>query len=126
MTFVIGMTGTHTAMVADAHTAHALGNDGVHVLATPMMILFCEIATHNTIAAQLTAGEASVGTHVDIHHLAATPVGGVVTVEATLTAIDDRRFTFAVEGRDDHRQICRGIHERVVVDRERFLARLGK
>lgn len=126
MSLRIGMTGTHRATVPQKHTAEAFGNPGVRVLATPMLILYCEMASHDAIVAHLDDGQASVGIHNDNHHLAATPVGGVVTVEATLTAIDGRRLTFAVAGRDQHQTVCRGTHTRVVVDLARFLAGLGR
>lgn len=126
MEFALGMKGTHRSLVTEADTAHAVGNTGVHVLATPQLILFCEMASYNAIAGVLDDKTASVGIHVDIHHLAATPVGEEVEITATLTEIDRRRHVFEIIGHDERNQIVRGIHERFLVDLDEFLGSLPK
>jgi len=123
--FAIGMKGVYTVRVEPQHTAHALGNAGVHVLATPTLILFCEIAGHNAIYPHFAPGQGSVGYHNDLWHLAATPPGRSVTVEATIREIDRKRLIFDITGHDDRAQIVRGTHERIVVDLEKFLAKLN-
>jgi len=125
MSFTVGMKGVHSVRVEAAHTAHTLGNTGVHVLATPMLVLFCEIAGHNAIYRQFAPGEGSVGYHNDLWHLAATPVGGLVTIEATIREIDRRRLIFDVTGHDERAQIVKGTHERIVVDLAKFMAKLA-
>jgi predicted thioesterase len=122
--FAVGMRGVHSVRVEPQHTAHELGNVGVPVLATPMLILFCEIAGHDAIYRRFKPGEGSVGYHNDLWHLAATPVGGTVTVEATIREIDRKRLIFDVTGHDERAQVVRGTHERIVVDLDKFLAKL--
>ena len=122
MHFQIGMTGVHTTAVEQEHTAHAVGNPGVEVLSTPMLTLFCEIAGHNAIVDVYDKGYTSVGFHNDLYHLAATPVGSIVTVTATLLTIENRRLTFTIDGHDDEQQIVKGVHERSVVRLDKFLA----
>ena len=114
--FTVGMKGVHVVRVEPQHTAHAWGNVGVPVLATPILILFCEIAGHNAIFRNFKPGEGSVGYHNDLWHLAATPVGGTVTVEATIREIDRKRLIFDVTGHDERAQVVKGTHERIVVD----------
>ena len=122
MKFQIGMTGVHTTAVELEHTAHAVGNPGVEVLSTPMLTLFCEIAGHNAIFDLYDTGYTSVGFHNDLYHLAATPVGSIVTVTATLSTIENRRLTFTIDGHDEEQRIVKGVHERSVVRLEKFLA----
>ncbi len=122
MTFEIGMTGVHTTAVGPEHTAHAVGNPGVEVLSTPMLTLFCEMAGHNAIHAAYGEGHTSVGFHNDLYHLAATPVGAVVTVTATLSSIDGKRLTLTIDGHDEKQRIVKGVHERFVVRLDEFLA----
>ncbi len=124
MAIAVGNTGIYRIVVPTEHTADALGNTGVHVLATPMLGLYCEMACHVAIRDDFAPGQSSVGTHLDIHHLAATPVGEEVTVTATITEIDRRRIVFAVVGVDSRGPVVRGLHERFLVDLEAFLAKL--
>jgi fluoroacetyl-CoA thioesterase len=94
------------------------------VLATPVMILAMENAALNAIRAYLEPGESAVGTLVDVRHLAATPVGQRVTVEAEVTGVDGRRLVFAVTAHDETELIGKGTHERMVVDLGRLEQRL--
>ena len=94
------------------------------VLATPVMILAMENAALNAIRAYLEPGESAVGTLVDVRHLAATPVGQRVTVEAEITGVDGRRLVFAVTAHDETELIGQGTHERMVVDLGRLEQRL--
>ena len=126
MSFTVGMKGVRRVRVETAHTAHTLGNTGVHVLATPILVLFCEMAGHDAIYREFAPGESSVGYHNDLWHLAATPVGGLVTIEATIREIDRKRLIFDVTGHDDRAQIVKGTYERIVVDLEKFLAKLAE
>ena len=122
MKFEIGMIGEHTTAVGPEHTAHAVGNPGVEVLSTPMLTLFCEMAGHNAVVSAYDEGHTSVGFHNDLYHLAATPVGAVVTVTATLTSIERRRLTFTIDGHDEEQRIVKGVHEGFVVRLDEFLA----
>jgi fluoroacetyl-CoA thioesterase len=95
------------------------------VFATPMMITAMENAALNAIRGYLDPGESAVGTAVDIRHLAATPSGQDVTAEAEVTKVDGRHITFKVSARDATEEIGAGTHERAVIDRAKFDARLA-
>ncbi len=105
-------------------TADVIGNKGVFVFATPFLVGLLEAAAVGLIAPTLAPGQGSVGTKVDIQHLAATPVGMKVTARAELIAIDGRRLVFNVEAHDEREPIAKGTHERFIVNSmEKFLAR---
>ncbi|MGH6883804.1 MAG: thioesterase family protein, partial [Hypericibacter sp.] len=104
------------------HTASAIGNAGVHVVSTPALIGFLEDASHRAILDCYEAGEVSVGTKVDIEHLAAAPLGQPIEATAEVTAVQGRRVDFQVEARQGDRVVMRGRHQRAVVDLARFLA----
>jgi len=112
----------------DAHqTAHAMGNRGVHVFATPFVIGMLEDAAGAVLKPHLAPGAGSVGTMVEMKHLAATPVGMKVRAKATLLETDGKRYLFSVEAWDEKDKIAEGRHERFVVpDMEKFLARALK
>jgi fluoroacetyl-CoA thioesterase len=114
-----------TAVVGPADTAAALGSGDVPVLGTPRLLALAEAATVQAVATALAPGQTSVGTSVRLEHTAASPVGMRVTVTAELTAVDGRRLTFRVEAVDASGTVAGlGTVERVVVDRDTFLARL--
>lgn len=109
--------------VTSADTATALGSGDVDVLATPRLLAWCEAATLAALA-DLPPGATSVGTRVSLEHLLATPVGGVLDVEARLEHADGRLRRFTVVATDRQgRLVGTGEVTRVVVDRERFAAR---
>ena len=122
----LGAKGTYSLRVTPAHLANQF-KDAIlpEVFATPMMILAMENAALNAIREFLDPGESAVGTAVDIRHLAATPVGYNVTAEAEVTKVDGWHITFNVSARDDKEAIGTGTHERAVIDRRRFDARLA-
>ena len=108
-------------------TAHAMGNRGVHVFATPFVIGLLEDAAGAVLKPQLPPGAGSVGTMVEVKHLAATPAGMKVRAKATLLESDGKRYLFLVEAWDEKEKIAEGRHERFVVpDMEKFLARAMK
>ena len=86
------------------------------VYATPMLVRDVEIACRELLLGHLDAGEDSVGTRVELDHLAATLLGMKVTLTVSIARIDGRAVVFDVEGRDDVEAICRGRHSRFVVD----------
>jgi predicted thioesterase len=113
-----------TFEVSDDDTARALGSGSLDVLATPRLLAWCEAVT--CVAAEpLPDGASTVGTRVDLEHLAASPLGESVLVRAETSYQDGRllRFTVTATGRDD-RLLATGQITRVVVDVQRFLARL--
>jgi fluoroacetyl-CoA thioesterase len=108
-------------------TADAMGNRGVKVFATPFLIGLLENAANGVIAPSLSPGASTVGTMVEMRHLAATPVGMTVRARATLLESDGRRYLFQVEAWDAREKIAEGRHERFVVpDLARFLERAMK
>ncbi|HEY3262120.1 MAG TPA: hotdog domain-containing protein [Pseudonocardiaceae bacterium] len=119
--------GLHAAVehtVTDADTAVALGSGDVPVLGTPRLLALAEAATVAALAGHLADGQTSVGTRVELDHLAATPVGAVVRVRAELAAVDGRSLRFAVTATDGSGAVIgRGTVSRTVVDRNRFLSR---
>ena len=120
-----GLVGVIEVVVQPADTADALGNKGVHVLATPRLVGLLELAAIRAVEAGLPAGAGTVGTRIDIRHLAATPVGMRATIRATLREVDGRRFVFDIEGHDEAERIVEGTHERFQIDPARFLARVA-
>lgn len=121
-----GLTGDVAREVSDEITADAMGSGGVRVLGTPALIMLMEQAALTAVEPYLAEGQTTVGTHLDVRHLAATPVGMTVTVRARLIEVDGRRLTFEVEAHDEREQVGSGRHERFVIDRERFLRRVAE
>ncbi|GHO91499.1 thioesterase [Reticulibacter mediterranei] len=124
MTLTIGMRGEATATVVHENTAAAVGAGGVEVFGTPMMIALMENAAWQAVADTLDEGQVTVGTHVNVSHLAATPLGQTVRATAELIAIDGRRLTFRVEAFDEQQKIGEGQHERFIVHLQRFLQKI--
>ena len=122
-----GASAEVSLVVAPEWTAAAMGNVGVPVLATPFLIGLLENAAAAVLRPEIPPGGASVGTMVEMRHLAATPVGLTVRARATLLESDGRRFLFAVAAWDDREQVAEGRHERYLIrDREKFLNRVKK
>lgn len=122
---LLGRTAAVTRSVGDAETAIAVGSGSLAVLGSPVLVAWLEAATIEALP--LPAGSTSVGSHVDISHLAATPIGASVTCEAEVIKVDGLRVTFRVAAIHDHndRVVARGTVDRVVVDSARFMAGLG-
>jgi fluoroacetyl-CoA thioesterase len=119
-----GATAEVSMVVPPERTADAMGNRGVHVLATPFVIGLLENAAAAVLHPHVPPGGTSVGTMVEMRHLAATPVGMTVRAKATLLETDGKRFLFAVEAWDDKEKIAEGRHERyVVADLAGFIGR---
>lgn len=119
-----GATGTATLLVADEHTAPRVGSGAIHVLATPVMINLFEAAALDACEGMLPAGHQSLGTKLNISHIAATPVGMRVTATATVVKTEGRNIHFAISARDERDLIGEGSHERVVVNVARFDKRI--
>ena len=106
-------------------TADRWGNAGVMVLATPALVGLFEGTAVRAIKDHLEPGQVTVGTHVDIRHLKATPVGDTVTLTAEVIEVDGRRIRFHVKAEDSQGVAGEGTHERMLVDLERFMQRVG-
>lgn len=120
------MTGTSELVVGEEHTAPSIGSGKVRVLATPVMINLIEAAALAAIEHLLPAGYQSLGTHLDVRHLAATPVGMKVRATARVTKVDGRAVSFEVSAHDERDLIGDGLHERVVVNVEKFDQRVQR
>jgi fluoroacetyl-CoA thioesterase len=121
----VGARTTWERRVEADMTADRWGNAGVMVLATPHLVGLLEATSVRAIADRLEPGQSTVGTHIDLRHLKATPVGDTVTLSAEVTAIDGRRVTFHVKAEDSTGVAGEGTHERVLIDLARFLERVG-
>ena len=126
MEIQLGLRGTAELVVGEEHTAPRVGSGRVRVLATPVMTNLFEAAALAAIEHLLPAGHQSLGTRLDIRHIAATPVGMRVTATAVVTKVDSRTVTFSVEAHDEKELIGDGTHERVVVNVAKFDARVQK
>jgi fluoroacetyl-CoA thioesterase len=115
-----GLTGSAELVVGDEHTAPRVGSGRVRVLATPVMINLIEAAALAAVEHLLAPGYQSLGTLLNVRHIAATPVGMRVRATAEVVKVDGRNLTFRVEARDERDLIGDGAHERVVVNVERF------
>ncbi len=111
-------------VVTDAEAIHFLGNAVKPALATPSMILWMEITARDAVLPLLEPGQDTVGVHVNVSHLAATPLGMTVRFQATLKAIDRRRLTFTVDAYDEKEKIGEGTHDRFIIDVARYAERL--
>lgn len=121
-----GMTGKVELVVAAEHTAPRVGSGRIAVLATPVMINVIEAAALAAAEHLLPPGHQSLGIHLDVRHVAATPVGLKVTATAEVVAVEGRTITFKVVARDDREEIGGGTHDRVVVNVERFDERVRR
>ena len=122
MGLVPGLRADFDHTVVEQDTAVALSSGDVPVLGTPRVLALAERATVAAVAGALGPGATTVGTRVELEHLAATLVGATVRVAAELERVDGRKLEFAVELRDGARLAARGRVTRVLVDRDAFLA----
>jgi len=120
----IGATSNRTLVVTQDLTANQRYPELPSVFATAEMIFAMECAAADAIKDILPAGFVSVGTHVNVEHLAATPVGETIIAVARVLGIEDKIVSFTVEARDQHALIGTGEHKRGIVNLERFLERL--
>jgi fluoroacetyl-CoA thioesterase len=125
MAIEVGARTTWERRVEADMTADHWGNTGVMVLATPHLVGLLEATSVRAIADRLEPGQSTVGTHIDLRHLKATPVGDTVTLSAEVTAIDGRRVTFHIKAEDSSGVAGEGTHERVLIDLARFLERVA-
>src|SRR5437879_9211751 len=115
-----GMRGEASLVVREEHTAPRVGSGAIHVLATPVMINLFEAAALAAVEQLLPPGHQSLGTVLQVRHIAATPVGMRVTASATVERIDGRTIYFRLQARDEREVIGDGLHERVVVNVAKF------
>ena len=123
---VPGLSGTTEIVVGPEHTAPFVGSGRIAVLATPVMINLIEAAALAAVEHLLPPGHQSLGIHLDVSHVAATPVGLRVTASAEVLRVEGRTITFRVEARDEFEPIGGGTHQRVVVSVARFDERVQR
>jgi fluoroacetyl-CoA thioesterase len=116
----VGRDGVVVAQVGDDLTADRFGNTGLAALATPALVGLFEQAAMQALDGLLDEGEGSVGSVVEIVHLAPTPAGATVTVRARLTEVDGRKAWFELQAEDEREPVAQGRHSRVVVEWARF------
>lgn len=121
----VGATREEKILVTSEAAIDFLGLEGARVLSTPHMIGFMERTCRNLVLEFLEKGYDTVGTHVDVRHLAGAPLGVGVTFRATVTAVNERRVSFTVEAFSETEKIGEGTHERTVINVQRFAAKLA-
>ena len=118
-----GIKGTKESMVTNENTAKTMGSGTLDVFATPAMIALMENTAYESVASELEEGSGTVGTALNVKHVAATPVGMKVTCETELIKVDGRALTFSVKAFDEKGLIGEGEHERFIVFNEKFQAK---
>jgi fluoroacetyl-CoA thioesterase len=121
----IGATGEQKILVTSDLAISFLGLEAARVLSTPNMILHMERTCRNTVFPLLDSGYDTVGTHVDVYHLAAAPMGTTVTFRAEVISATDRRVQFRVEAWDEQEKVGEGTHERAIINVAKFATRLA-
>ena len=122
----IGARAEMKLLVTSESAITFMGAEGPRVLSTPHMIGRMELTSRDAVVPFLDAGFATVGTHMDVYHLAAAPIGAVVTFTAEVVAVDGRRIQFRVEAWDEKEKIGEGTHERAIINVAKFATRLAE
>lgn len=123
---VPGLTGTAEIVVGTRDTAPHVGSGKIGVLATPIMVNLMEAAALQAVERFMPPGYQTVGTHLDVKHFAATPVGLRVVARAELVKVEGRTLTFQLRAEDEREPIGEGVHERLIINVERFDLRMQK
>ena len=121
MPLTVGLKGRAETVVTEKNTAAAVGSGALPVFATPMMAALMEAAAVDALAGCLEEGQGSVGTHIDLSHDSATPLGMKAWAEAELTGLEGRKLTFAVRAFDEAGPIGEGVHIRFLIQNEKFM-----
>jgi fluoroacetyl-CoA thioesterase len=122
----IGTKSEQILLVTSDVAINFLGAEGPRVLSTPHMIGFMEHTCRNAVLPLLEPGHDTVGTHVNVFHIAAAPIGMTVTFTAEVTGVNGRRIQFRVEARDEKEKIGEGTHERAIINVAKFATRLAE
>jgi len=123
-----GIKNTKDMIVTDEKTAKAVGSGGLEVFATPALIALAEKTAYESVVPYLEEGQGTVGTNIDIKHIAATPVGMRVVCETELIEFDasnPRRLLFSVNVYDEVEKIAEGTHERFIINNDKFMGKAG-
>ena len=122
----IGTRGVEKRLVTTENAISFLENEGARVLSTPHMIGLMEWTCRNTVKPLLEEGFDTVGTHVNVAHLGAAPIGMMVTFTAEVLAVEGRRVTFKVTADDGKGKIGEGTHERAIINVAKFAAKMAE
>ena len=122
----IGLKHTSELTVTDSVTAVNVGSGDMSVLATPMMMALMENAAMLAVRDELPEDQTTVGGHIESSHLKPSKVGDVVRAEAEVTKVDGRKIEFKVSAYSGETMLGEGTHLRFIVDRERFMSKLGQ
>ena len=120
-----GLSARSAATVAPGNTAAAMGSGDLDVFATPAMVALMENAAMMAVASCLHEGSTTVGAEMNVTHIKPSGLGAEITATAVLTEVEGRKLTFNVGARDAEGMIGEGVHIRYVVDRAKFMAKLG-
>lgn len=120
----LGIIGQATTVVNEQNTALAMKSGTLPVFATPAMVALMEEASCEAIANYLEEGEGTVGIKMNVDHIAPTGLNDTVIATATLTQIEGRKLIFSVEAIDNQKIIGKGIHERFIINNEKFMQKL--
>ena len=115
-----GIKGTLKSVVTEEKTAEAMGSGELAVYATPAMIALMEETAYKSIAPELEEGAGSVGTLMEVKHVAASPIGMKIKCQTEVTEVDGRRVVFKVQAFDEQGLIGEGTHERFIIQNEKF------
>lgn len=118
-----GIKGNLERTVTQELTAEAMGSGQLPVFATPAVVALAEETAWKSVAPELEEGQGTVGTKMELAHIAATPLGMKVRCETELVEVDRRKLVFAIEVFDEKEKIAEGRHERFVVDNAKFLGK---
>lgn len=113
-------------IVDETHTAEHLGSGAVKVLSTPMMIAYIEITARTLLDNGLPEGYSTVGTRVDVRHLAPTALGKTIRIEVEIKTVKNKKVTFSVSAWEGEKKVGEGIHDRYVIDVVKFLERANQ
>ncbi len=117
----IGLKNTKEVICDENNTASAVGSGSLRVFSTPALLTLMELCAAECVLPHLEDGQSTVGTKVELKHVAATPVGMTVKCECTLTEIDRRRLVFDIKAYDERELVGECIHERFIVNNDKFL-----
>ena len=121
-----GIKGEETLVVEKNDSAEVVGSGTLPVFATPSMIALMEKTCARSVENLMEEGDTTVGVFIEVHHVSATGLGGKVTCESILSEVNGRKLKFTVKAYDEGGVIGDAIHERVIVNKERFMAKVSK
>lgn len=121
----VGQSATATVTVTESNIAKTMKSGSLEVFATPAMCALMEEAAQTAVQPELNDSEGTVGISLSISHDAPSPMGTTITATATVTAVEGRKISFAIEASDGIGIIGKGTHERFVINNEKFMTKVG-